>query len=255
MLKVDIIKLIINNNKTILSNVKFELEKNQIYTILGVNGTGKTTLIKSLTGLLDKRFFTVNGSVIFEDQNIFALNKNELIYLRKNKIKYVFQDAVNSFDPLKTFEYYFERLAKNQEEINSLLEYFLLPAKVDLYKLYPYEVSGGMAQRINFVLVLLAQPQFIILDEPTSGIDIAVSNLILLKLKEFACAGSNAALLVTHDISFAEKVSSKIAFLNNGTLSGFLPVKDFFSKLSALREIQNNKEQESFLNAFKKLSE
>lgn len=248
MLKVDIIKLIINNNKTILSNAKFELEDNQIYTILGINGTGKTTLIKSLTGLLDKRFFTVSGNVFIEDKNILALNKADLTYLRQNRIKYVFQDAVNSFDHLKTFQYYFVKLAKDPEEIDHLLEYFLLPVKEELYKLYPYEVSGGMAQRINFVLILLAHPQIIILDEPTSGIDMAISNLFLLKLKEFVNTGNNAALLVTHDISFAEKASDKIAFLHEGRLSEFLPVVDFF-------KVHNYLELERFLNAYRKLSE
>ncbi len=248
MLKVDISELIINNKKTILSNAKFELEENRIFAVLGINGTGKTTLIKSLTGLLDKRFYTVKGNIFFEGNNILTLNKSELINLRKNKIKYVFQDAVNSFDHLKTFEYYFERLTKNAEEITPLLEYFLLPAKDELYKLYPYEVSGGMAQRINFVLVLLAHPRVIILDEPTSGIDLANSNLFLLKLKEFVNNGSNTALLVTHDISFAEKVSYKIAFLNNGKLSEFLTVNEFF-------KVHNYSELENFLNAYEKLSE
>ena len=247
MLKVDIIELIINNNRTLLRNAKFELEKNRIYTILGVNGTGKSTFIKSLTGLLDKRFYTVNGSVYFDGKDILKMNNNDLPEIRRNKIKYVFQDAVNSFDHLKTFSYYFERLTKDPGETEPLLEYFLLPAKNELYKLYPYEVSGGMAQRINFVLVLLSHPRVIILDEPTSGIDMAISNLFLLKLKEYASIGNNSALLVTHDISFAERASDKIAFLYDGKLSGFLSIKDFF-------EAHDYRELEKFLNAYKQLS-
>ncbi len=247
MLKVDINELIINNKKTLLSNIKFVLENNLVYTILGVNGTGKSTLIKSITGLLDKRFYTVAGSVFFDDRDILKMNGEDILELRRDKIKYVFQDAVNSFDHLKPFRYYFERLAKDLKQTDALLDYFLLPPKEELFRLYPYEVSGGMAQRINFVLALLAHPQIIILDEPTSGIDTAISNLFLLKLKEFARSASNAALLVTHDISFAEKVSDRIAFLNNGRLSEFLPVEEFF-------KAQCYTELEKFLNSYRQIS-
>ena len=234
MLKTDIKELSVIGKKVLLSGINFELEKNNIYTVLGLNGSGKTTLIKSLTGLLDPRFYSVNGNVFFDGRDILILDINELLSLRKDKIKYVFQDAVNSFNHLKTFGYYFERLAKDKEEINILVKYFILPQYSELYKLYPYEVSGGMAQRISFILALLAHPEIIILDEPTSGIDPAISNLFLLKLKEFVNQGNHSALLVTHDIKFAEKISDKIAFLSDGKLSRFYSNEELFSSTEIL---------------------
>ncbi len=246
MLKADITEININEKKKILSNIKFAIEKNSIYTILGLNGSGKTTLIKSLTGLLNRRLYNITGSAIFEGKNILTLDEDELLQLRRRKIKYVFQDAVNSFDHLKTFKYYFERLAVDQNEIDPLLEYFLLPKYQELSKLYPYEVSGGMAQRINFVLVLLCHPQIIILDEPTSGIDLAISNLFLLKLKEFVQNENHSVLLVTHDLVFAKEASNKIAFLSNGCLSQFYSSEDFF-------KVNDSKLLQSFLEANKQL--
>jgi len=111
MLKVDIENITIsNNNKThlLLKNINFELSKGKIYTILGKNGTGKSTLIKSLTRLLNENIFTVNGNIIWENKIISDCNPDELLQIRKNEMRYVFQDAANSFDPLKTFKYYFE---------------------------------------------------------------------------------------------------------------------------------------------------
>ncbi|MHB8843049.1 MAG: ATP-binding cassette domain-containing protein, partial [Candidatus Aquicultor sp.] len=143
----------------------------------------------------------------------------ELRIFRKEKVRYVFQDTMNSFDHLKTIRYYFDLLAKDKSEIEELTEYFLLPDLKSLYKMYPYEVSGGMAQRISFILALLSHPEIIILDEPTSGIDSAIANLFLLKLKEFTRRNKNSVLLVTQDISFAEKASDEIAYLVNGVLS------------------------------------
>jgi|GEM_PF-363159 len=268
MIKADIKELSLKGKKPILTNVKFELKKNSVFTIVGANGSGKTTLIKSLTGLLNPRFYSLTGKVMLNDKDILALDNESLLQLRRDKIKYVFQDAVNSFDHLKKFEYYFNRLVKDNKEIDPLLEYFLLPKYSDLLNLYPYEVSGGMAQRINFVLALLAHPEIIILDEPTSGIDLAISNLFLLKLREFVSINNRQgikqdrfALLVTHDLDFAQKVSDEVAFLFGGRLSSFYPAKEFFSmdrnklpELLPLADGQSGAITTWFLESYKQLS-
>ena len=123
-----------NNERTILRDIAFELDEGNIYTILGKNGTGKSTLLKSLTGLLDNRFYSVNGKVIYNDKDILSLKGDELLGIRKNEIKYVFQDPVNSFDHLKKLKYYFELVTKEIEEINKLLDFFLLPDSKKLLK-------------------------------------------------------------------------------------------------------------------------
>lgn len=249
MLEVFIKELFINSKepRLLLKDINFFLPKNKIYTIVGKNGVGKSTLIKSLTRLLDKNLYSIDSKVFFEGKDLYSLNNNELLEIRKNKIKYVFQDTINSFDPLKKFEFYFKKLAKNQNDIEPLLKYFILPESEKLFKLYPYEVSGGMAQRISFVIALLTQPELIILDEPTSGTDAAISNLFLLKLKEFTGKNNNAVLLITQNLFFAEKVSDKISYLSNGSLTDFYSVEDFFNS-----EINN--EIKSFLAAQKQLS-
>ena len=233
--------------KTILHDISFTLESNNIYTIIGKNGSGKSTLIKSLTGLLDKRFYTIEGEINLNSINIMTLDQNELLQLRREKIKYIFQDAVNSFDHLKKLDYYFNKLSANIEETKLLLNFFLLPDSGLLFKMYPYEVSGGMAQRISLILVLLTHPEIIILDEPTSGIDSPIASLVLLKLKEFASLNNNSVLLVTQDLLFAKKISDKIAFLVDGNLSKFFSVSDFFN--SRIDENLN-----SFLNSYLEIS-
>ncbi|HVO75035.1 MAG TPA: ATP-binding cassette domain-containing protein [Ignavibacteriaceae bacterium] len=217
----------INSGRLLLENIRFELKPGEILTILGKNGSGKSTLIKSLTGLLDKKFYSIDGKAFFHGENILELPEEKLLYLRKNKIKYVFQDASNSFDPLKKLKYYFDRVIDHKKEFNPLLEYFLLPNSNELNKLYPYEISGGMAQRTALVLSLLADPELLILDEPTSGIDPAVANLMLLKLKDFVSNG-NSVLLVTQDLIFAKKISSKVSLLADRSISGFCEPAEFF---------------------------
>ena len=104
MLKVDIknISRTDQDNKIIvLRDIHFTIDPGKVYLILGKNGSGKSTLIKSLTNLLNKNIFDIDGSVIWNDENILTVNEDKLILIRKNEIRYVLQDLTNNFDPLK----------------------------------------------------------------------------------------------------------------------------------------------------------
>jgi len=215
--------------KVLIKDICFELGENHIYTILGKNGSGKSTLIKSLAGLLDKRFYSIKGSIIADNINITAATQEELVKIRREKIKYVFQDAANSFDPLRKLGYYFKRFRLDINESEKLLKYFLLPGLNEIGQMYPYELSGGMVQRFSFVISLLMNPELLILDEPTSGIDPAIANLFLLKIKEFISEDKKAVLLVTQDIEFAKSAGGYIAHISNGTFSAFKPNEEYFS--------------------------
>ncbi|NWF50388.1 MAG: ABC transporter ATP-binding protein [Ignavibacteriaceae bacterium] len=228
MLDVKIDHILLNGSE-IVKNIRFSLKQKMIYTILGRNGSGKSTLIKALTGLLNSGVYSVNGKVLLQNNDLLSCSSDYLIRLRSSQIKYVFQDPVNSFDHLKKLKYYFKKTGKPEEDVLKLLGEFLFEEPAKIFSMYPYELSGGMAQRLNFVLAFLSSPDLLILDEPTSGIDNAVSNLLLLKLKSFVCQESKSVLLVTQDLNWAAKVSSKIAFLENGTLSDFRTPEEFFN--------------------------
>jgi ABC-type glutathione transport system ATPase component len=217
-----------SESKILLSDLNFELNPGKIFTILGKNGSGKSTLIKSLTNLLDRRFYEITGQVFWNDKDILSLEDSFLLNIRKNEIRYVFQDLTNSFDQLKKFKYYFDNSGFDRQKISELLDYFLLPDYVHLSNLHPYEVSGGMAQRISLALALLPLPALIILDEPTSAIDFTNVNLVTLKLKEMISSGNQSALIVTQDVKFAKEISDEIAFLSNGKLGSFKTTENFF---------------------------
>lgn len=247
MLKADIKEITLNNNegRDLLCKINFTLNEKKIYTILGKNGTGKSTLIKSLTRLLNNNIYKVKGNVFWFDENIFEMESPRLLTLRKKEIKYVLQDLTNNFDPLKKLKYYFEKFGLGEKTISRKLNEFLLPDYQTISNLYPYEISGGMAQRLSLMLALLPNPKLLILDEPTSAIDYANINLIKLKLIEFKETGGSA-LIVTQDISFAKGISDEIAFLDNKFLSEFIEPDFFF----------NDTEQKpfsTFLQSFKEL--
>ncbi len=215
-------------DQLLLKDIEFTIPHNSVFTVLGKNGSGKSTIAKLLTRLLDKRFYSVNAKVLFNGKDISGFTETELVQYRKKNVRCLFQDPVNSFDPLKKFNYYFDNFDIDRAEAKTLFEYFLLPDMKKILNLYPYEVSGGMAQRIAFILILLSKADLIILDEPTSGIDAALSNLLLIKLKEYITKKNNSVLLITQDLLFAERISTSISIIDNLTMSEFLPADEFF---------------------------
>lgn len=217
--------------KELLSGITFSIPPNSVYTILGKNGSGKSTLIKSLTRLLDSRFYTVKGKAIFNDIDLLRIEQEKLLEIRKNKIRYVFQDSLNSLDPLKKIKYYFDSTNCNKEKIEELLGNFQLPDYNSISAKHSYELSGGMLQRLNFVLALSVDPELIILDEPTSAIDSSNTILFLKEIKTFVSKEAKLAMVVTQDLFFAEKVSDKVALLNQGTLTDFIDNNSFFNSV------------------------
>jgi len=249
MLSVDINSVSISEDekrRTILSDIGFNIRAGKIYTILGKNGSGKSTLIKSLTALLPAQEYASSGKVYFNDTDLLTCSREKLSEIRKHNIRYVFQDAANSLDPLKKIKYYFDLTNVSPLKIEELLLFFLLPPYKKISNLYSYELSGGMAQRLLIVLALLANPDILILDEPTSGVDYAVMNLILLKIKNFVRDNDKSVLIVTQDINFAIKSSDQIAYLSGGKLTRFYKTNEILSS--------TDEKLKNFINSFKEIS-
>jgi ABC-type glutathione transport system ATPase component len=231
MLSVKIDKISITNTSeplTLLHDINFSLPINSVYTVFGSNGSGKSTLLKAIMNVLNQNVFNVKGEVQFEDTDLLSLTEKELNEYRKSQIKIVFQDAANCFDPLRKLKYYFKLWDfKREIDWDKLLNKFLLPGYSELSNKYPYEISIGQAQRLNFALAYAVNPRILLLDEPTSALDVINNNLFKYIIEDYVAQGNNSVLLVTHDLSFAKEISSKMAVLRNSTLSEFVNVAQF----------------------------
>jgi ABC-type glutathione transport system ATPase component len=234
-----------DHQRNLLQEISFNIQPGKIYSILGKNGSGKSTLVKSLTSLLSTEY-KIEGKVTFQETDLLSCTEEKLKEIRKHNIRYVFQDTTNSIDPLKKIRYYFDLSNLSPLKIEELLQYFLLPPYKKLSLLHSYELSGGMAQRLLIVLALLANPDVLILDEPTSGVDYAAMNLALLKLKNFVRDNDKSVLIVTQDINFAIKSSDQIAYLSHGKLSQFFTSDKLIN--SADDKLRN------FIDSFKELN-
>jgi len=203
-------------DKIVLRDLSFQLEKGEIMGLFGGSGTGKSVVLRSIIGLEKPD----SGEILFENQNIVNSSERELLKIR-TKIGYVFQNGA-LFDSL-TIE---ENLAYPLEEHTQLNERQIqqkvmeMLSLVDLQnsnKLLPNELSGGMQKRAGLARAIILEPEIILFDEPTAGLDPVNTKRLLgniMKLKEKGFTG----IFVTHDIPSAFEIVDRIAILYNGVI-------------------------------------
>lgn len=229
---IDFVELNSNGSRKVLfSNVNFILESNSIYTLLGNNGVGKTTFLNALLNILDKKSYSVKGKINLFGYDLLNSSEEELQSLRKESVRFIFQDAVNCFDPLKKIGYYFNSLPFDNDYLDELLDYFLLPKREIILNYYPHELSGGIAQRIALIWGIVSKPKLLIIDEPNSALDIPLSVLLSKKLREISKQNDLSILVVTQDLKFAFNVGGRIGLLRSGGIEEFNNDDENFKRL------------------------
>jgi ABC-type dipeptide/oligopeptide/nickel transport system ATPase component len=209
------------NLRKLFQNIHFQLESNSIYALVGENGKGKTTLLKSTLNLLNKSIFEIDGTIKLFGIDMMKCDSKKLEDIRKNECRYILQDAADCFDPIKKIGYYFEDEQIDDQYFVELLDYFLLPKAELIVKNYPHELSVGMAQRLAIIWGLLAKPKLFLLDEPSSALDVSIANLLSNKLKEVSITQNTSILFISQDIDFAKNTASKIGMLSENGIIEF----------------------------------
>lgn len=204
-------------SKQVHNGVTFDVHKGECLGLVGGSGAGKSVILRSLIGLEKAD----SGQIIIDSVDITNMNENELIQIRK-KVAYVFQngalfDSMTVFDNLAYSLRAHTKMTPDQidKKISDQLDEFgLLSAK----KLYPSELSGGMQKRVGLARAIMLDPDVILYDEPTAGLDpyntLKIQELILrLKAKKVT------SILVTHDMPTGIAVCDRFVFLQNKVIS------------------------------------
>ncbi|WP_457570085.1 ABC transporter ATP-binding protein [Desulfurobacterium sp.] len=204
-------------NKVIHDGVSFEVYDGEIFVIMGPSGTGKSVLLKQISGLITPD----EGKVIVYGKDVFSLSEDEKFHFRE-ELTYVFQGGA-LFDSLTVWENVAFFLLENKglppEEARKQAEYFLsLVGMQGTEDLYPSELSGGMRKRVAIARALCVNPKCIMFDEPTSGLDpvmTAIIDMMILKLKNEL---NKTCVVVSHDIKSAFRIADRMAILWNGKI-------------------------------------
>ena len=209
--------------RQVLYDLSFSLNSGEILGVVGNSGCGKSTLLKSIMGLSGPKVLT--GNIFFENIDLLSLNASEMRRIRGNRISMVFQESGIHTNPLKTIgDTVFESMKAHkqiskEEALDTatvIFESLSLPDPKRILSAYPFELSGGMNQRVGIALAMLNNPSLILADEPTSALDPIVAVQIVNELKSLREKYNTAIILVTHNIKIARSITDRILVLNNG---------------------------------------
>lgn len=213
-----------------VKNISFSLDNHQIIAVVGESGSGKSTLVKGIMGLLSADGSINNGEVIFEGKNLCVLSPLEFRKLRGNEICMVFQDAGLYFNPRKKVgKQFIESILVHQkmewtkaEAIAcELLEKMHFSNTDRVMKSYPFQLSGGMKQRVALGMAMAARPRLLLADEPTSALDVTIQAQVVRLMKDLRKDYGTAILIVTHNMGVASYIADDIAVMRNGKIVEF----------------------------------
>ncbi len=208
-----------------VDQVSLDVRPGEIVGLAGESGSGKSTLVLAITRLIPAWVARTSGTIEVEGEDVSALSPEALRAMRWKKIALVFQGAMNSLNPVTTVEHQIldTLLAHGERDPGRIRERAReLMALVEIdqasLKRYPHELSGGMRQRAVIAIAIALNPRILLLDEPTTALDVVVQRQILGKLVDLQRQLSFAILFVTHDLSVLLELCSRIAVMYGGRL-------------------------------------
>ena len=215
------------NEKLLIDNVSFDIKKNEIVSIIGESGSGKTLTAMSILGLLDKALFNISGQIIFNKINLLSVNEAKIQKIRSHNISIVFQNPMSSLNPTmklgkQIYEVFHSHIDLNYNSVNKRIKELIKKVKLDgvknLFEKYPHEISGGQMQRFMLVMALASSPKLLIADEPTTALDVTVQKEIIEILKSLQKTENLSILLISHNIGLVKNISNKIIVMKEGKL-------------------------------------
>ena len=209
-----------------VDGISYTLGRGETLAIVGESGSGKSVSVTSIMGLIRTgRHARVQGEAVFKGRDLFRLSNRELFNIRGNEISMVFQDPMSSLNPtMKIGEQIIEPLLWHKKASRAeakklgikLLEEVGIPSPETRFNNYPFEFSGGMRQRVMIAMAIIANPDLLIADEPTTALDVTVQAQILSLIQEMQKKKNTSIILITHDLAVASSFCSRVIVMYAG---------------------------------------
>ncbi|RSD31038.1 ABC transporter ATP-binding protein [Vibrio pectenicida] len=219
------------------SNVSFDIAPGEVFGLAGESGCGKSTVAFSLMRLHKPPAFITAGKILFNGENILSYSDSRMRAFRWSEMSMVFQSAMNALNPVLTMEDQFcdvimyhtnmtrTQACKRAEELLEIVD--IHPSRLNDY---PHQFSGGMRQRLVIAIALALNPKMIIMDEPTTALDVVVQREILQKIYALKEEFGFAILFITHDLSLMVEFSNRIGIMYSGELVEIAPSEKILQK-------------------------
>ena len=215
------------NGRPAVSDVSLSVSEGEIVSIVGESGSGKTTLIRAILGLLPAGGRITGGSVLFNGRDLVKLREQELQDIRGREIAMIFQDVGAALDPIEKIKrQYAEAIAVHEkqpkqtyfERAVGMLQKMHLTDPKRVMDAYPFELSGGMKQRVGIAMGMTAQPKLLLADEPTSALDVTIQAQIVRQMMQLRDEYNTGIIVVTHNLGVAAYMSDYIIVMKHGKI-------------------------------------
>ncbi len=227
------------NDKPTVQGVTFNLNEGEIMTIVGESGSGKTTVIRAILGSLPVSGRVSEGTITFEDKDLLNYTNKDWLSLRGKDISMIFQDSGNMMNPIQTIGKQFieyiqihSKMSKQKahDKAIEMLTRMNLANPENILKSYPFELSGGMRQRVGIAMAITFEPRLLLADEPTSALDVTTQAQIIKELMSITRKSGMAMIVVTHNIGVAAYMSDKIMVMAQGKVVEYGSTADIIKR-------------------------
>lgn len=214
----------------VLNGVNLQVRPGEKVSIVGESGCGKTTTVNSIAQILARQARVDGGEIFFNGKNTFKMSSKEIKNLRSQGISVIFQDPIASLNPVFTIgtqmkevihysgiERASDKKVQHERVINALKE-TSLPDPERIMENYPFQLSGGMRQRICIAMSLSTPRNLVIADEPTTNLDVTIQDQVLKTLKNRVEEKGSALILITHSLGVAREVADRIYVMYAGSI-------------------------------------
>ncbi|MDR0636610.1 MAG: ABC transporter ATP-binding protein [Treponema sp.] len=208
-----------------LSSVNLDIRRGTIHGLVGESGCGKSVTGRAIMALHERRHTRLNGEVRFDGRNLLALPERELRRIRGRRVSMIFQDPGAALSPLMPVGRQIAEAITNhftlpkselQSRVSALLEQVGLHSRVA--RQYPFELSGGMQQRVMIAQAIACKPELLIADEPSTALDVTIQAQVLNLLKELRNQLSLSVLLITHNFAIVAEVCDRVSVMYAGQI-------------------------------------
>jgi peptide/nickel transport system ATP-binding protein len=221
----------------VVDEVSFRVEPGQVLGLVGESGSGKTTMALALLGHVRRGLVIGGGKVIVDGQDILPLSPRELQRMRGRQVAYVPQDPSSALNPtLKIGTQLREVLAGYEgddkartQRLTEMLAEVGLSTVPDILESYPHQLSGGQQQRVGLAMAFACRPQLIVLDEPTTGLDVTTQRRVLETIRDLCRSYRVAAVYISHDLAVVAEIADYVAVLYAGRLAEVGPAREVFA--------------------------
>ncbi len=211
-----------------VKNFSMALKQGEIASLVGESGSGKTTVIRAVLGLLAGGGRVTEGDILFEGKSLLKNTPDQWRKLRGTEISMIFQDSGAMLNPIRKIGDVFVEYIRTHENIAkpvawkrgiAMLERMRLPSGDNIMNSYPFQLSGGMRQRVGIAMAMTFQPKLLLADEPTSALDVTTQAQIVRQMMELRDEYGTSIIIVTHNLGVAAYMSDWIVVMKDGEIS------------------------------------